>query len=142
MDEQALERLRDAASSVLESRPVAFAYLFGSAATGKEHAASDVDVAVRLEDSVPQERYLGLRLELAGELVEASGIGGIEVLVLNEAPLPLRGRAVRERIGLYSRDERARVRFESLTMREFMDFEIHAGPMDEGFLRDIAAGRR
>jgi len=66
----------------------------------------------------------------------------VEVVVLNDAPLPLMGRAVKERTVIYSRDEPARVAFESLTIREFLDSEIHARPLDERFLRDIATGRR
>src|SRR5919106_662417 len=46
-------RLREAASQAFEGEPVIFAYLFGSQATGKTHARSDVDVAVYVEDSVP-----------------------------------------------------------------------------------------
>ncbi len=137
-----LDRLRGAASGSFERTPVVFAYLFGSVAQGRAGPASDVDVAVYLEPDAPPERYLHLSLELAGTLSEASGVGGIEVLVLNEAPLPIKGRVVRQRIVLFSRDEPARVAFESRTLREFFDFQIHAVPMDDRMLREIAEGRR
>jgi len=137
-----LDRLRKAAPGSFDGTPVAFAYLFGSVAEGRAGPASDVDVAVYLEPDVPSERDLDLSLELAGTLSEASGVGGIEVLVLNEAPLPIKGRVVRQRIVLFSRDEPARVAFESRTLREFFDFQIHAVPMDERMLREIAEGRR
>jgi hypothetical protein len=99
-------------------------------------------VAVYLAPDVPSERYVDLSLQLAGRLSDASGVGGIEVLVLNEAPLPIRGRVVRQRIVIYSRDEPARVAFESRTLREFFDFEIHAVPMNERMLGETAEGRR
>ena len=118
------------------------AYLFGSVATGRAREGSDVDVAVVLEPSLPPERYLELSLELARRLSTASGVGGIEVVVLNDAPLPLRGRAVSERVVLLSRDEPFRVRFESRVLREFLDFQIHAAPMDLELLRATAEGRR
>jgi hypothetical protein len=69
-------------------------------------------------------------------------VSGVEVLVLNGAPLPIRGRVVRQRVVIYSRDEPARVAFESRTLREFFDFQIHAAPMDEQMLRETADGRR
>lgn len=137
-----LSRLREAAPRSFDGTPVVFAYLFGSVAAGRAGPASDVDVAVYVEPELPQERRLDLSLELAGRLSETSGVGGIEVLVLNDAPLPIRGRAVRERAVLYSRDEPARVAYESLTLGEFFDFQIHARPLDERMLRDIAEGRR
>jgi predicted nucleotidyltransferase len=137
-----LDRLRGAASSSFEGTPVSFAYLFGSVAEGKAGPASDVDVAVYLDPDAPSERRLELSLEVAGRLSEASGAGGIDVLVLNDAPLPIKGRVVRQRIVLFSRDEPARVAFESLTLREFFDFQIHAVPMDDRMLREIAEGRR
>lgn len=118
------------------------AYLFGSVATGRARGGSDVDVAVVLEPSLPTERYVELSLELARRLSAASGVGGIEVVVLNDAPLPLLGRAVRERIVLFCRDEPFRVRFEGKVLKEFFDFQIHAAPMDRELLRATAEGRR
>ena len=135
-------RLREASHRELERSPVVLAYLFGSVATGRAREGSDVDVAVVLEPSLPPERYLELSLELARRLSTASGVGGIEVVVLNDAPLPLRGRAVSERVVLFSRDEPFRVRFESRVLREFLDFQIHAAPMDLELLRATAEGRR
>jgi predicted nucleotidyltransferase len=137
-----LGRLRDSAPRAFQGTPVVFAYLFGSVAAERAGPSSDVDVAVYAEPGFPVERHLDLSLDLARRLSEASGVGGIEVLVLNDAPLPVRGRAVRERVVLYSRDESARVAYESRTLREFFDFEIHARPLDERMLRDIAEGRR
>jgi hypothetical protein len=141
-DMHELDRLREAGPGSLEGTPVLFAYVFGSVAEGRAGPASDVDVAVFVEPDVPSERYVDLSLELARRLAEGSGVGRIEVLVLNDAPLPIKGRAVRHRIVLFSRDEPARVAFESLTLREFFDFQIHAVPMDQQMLREIAEGRR
>jgi hypothetical protein len=137
-----VDRLRGVSSASFQETPVVFAYLFGSVADGRAGPDSDVDVAVYVDPGTPPERYLELSLELAGALSAASGVGGIEVLVLNEAPLPIKGRVVRQRSVLFSRDEPTRVAFESRTLREFFDFEIHAVPMDERMLREIAEGRR
>ena len=142
MDELASERLRDAAGRAFAGTPVLFAYLFGSAATGRSRPDSDLDIAVYLEPRIDAGCYLDLSLDLAGRLSEASRLGNVDLLILNEAPLPILGRVVQERVVLYSRDEPARVHFESRSLREFFDFEIHARPLDRKFLRDIAEGRR
>ena len=137
-----LDHLRAAAPTAFEGTSVLFAYLFGSVAEGHEAPGSDVDIAVFLEPAPTPERSVDLSLELAGRLARASCVGDIEVLVLNAAPLPIKGRVLRNRIVLYSRDEPARVAFESRAFREFFDLQIHAAPMDERMLREIAEGRR
>jgi predicted nucleotidyltransferase len=142
VDEPLYQRLRDAAVGAFEGLPVLFAYLFGSVVSDRAHIDSDVDVAVYLEAGVSSDRFLDLSLELVRRLSEASGVGRIDILVLNEASLPILGRVVRGRAVLYSRDEPARVRFESRTLREFFDYEFHARPLDQKFLRDTAEGRR
>ncbi len=134
------ERLRTAAPVAFEGSGVVFAYLFGSRATGRARPDSDVDVAVYLDP--PPRDPLAEALALAARLEDASGVGGIEVVVMNDAPLPLLGRILRERIVLYSRDEPARVAFESLAFREFLDFEFHARQLDRELLRRHAEGRR
>jgi predicted nucleotidyltransferase len=138
MDQVTLDRLREAAGRVLAGEPVLFGYLFGSRATGRTHHGSDVDVAIYLDPSVPPERYLDLALRLASKLGSGASLGDVEVVILNEASLPLAGRAVRERAVIYSRDEPARVRYEGKTLTEFLDFEIHAGPMATELLRRMA----
>ncbi|MBI2238334.1 MAG: nucleotidyltransferase domain-containing protein [Actinobacteria bacterium] len=140
MGDDILRRLREAAPDAFEGTGVLFAYLFGSVAREDIHPHSDVDVAVYLKPA--GQDGLTVSLRLADRLATASGVGGIEVTVLNHAPLPLRGRAVRERRVFYSRDEPTRVEFESRTLREFFDFEIHARALDRELLRRIADGRR
>ncbi len=141
MSGETIQRLREAADGAFADTPVLFAYVFGSVARGEATASSDVDVAVYLDPAASADR-LDLSLELARRLAGAARPRDVEVVVLNDASLPLKGRAVKERTLIYSRDEPARVAFESLTIREFLDFEIHARPLDEQRLRDIAAGKR
>ncbi|HVM13729.1 MAG TPA: nucleotidyltransferase domain-containing protein [Egibacteraceae bacterium] len=137
------ERLRAAAPAAFEGESVTFAYLFGSRAIGQARPGSDVDVAVLLDESVPPEEHLGASLRLARRLADCSGVAGIEaVVVLNAAPLPLAGRIRRQRLVLYSRDEPARVAYESYIARRYNDFRIHEAPRDRERLRAIAEGRR
>lgn len=59
---------------------------------GRSRPDSDVDVAVHLDPAGSPEDALAAALRLAARLEETSRIGGIEVVVLNEALLPLRRR--------------------------------------------------
>lgn len=142
VDEHRYHLLRGAAAGVLPVEPVAFAYLFGSAARGQGRPGSDLDVAIFLDAGVPSDLYLDASLRIAGRLGDATKLGGVDVLVMNDAPLPLLGRIIRDRRVLYTRDEPARVEFESRKLREFFDFQIHAEPLDRALLRAIAEGRR
>ena len=96
---------------------VRFAYLFGSAATGENRADSDVDVAVMLE---PRGTLLD-DAALHDRLADAITGTEVDLVVLNDAPLWLRFRAVGGRI-LVSREERARIADRERVEKEFLDF--------------------
>ena len=141
MDAALLERLRHAAQRAFSDTDVLFAYVFGSVAVRRGRSDSDVDVAVYLQSLDPRRR-LDLTLDVGGRLVAASGIADVDLLILNVAPLRLQGRVIQQRVVIYSRDEATRVAYESRTLREFFDFELHARALDRQFLEAIAAGRR
>lgn len=138
-----LARLRASAPAAFGHEPVVFAYLFGSRATGTARPDSDIDVAVYVVETEPARTYLDLSLRLARRLESGAGVGPIEALVvLNDAPLPLAGRIRRQRRVIYSRDEPARIRYESRIARLFNDFELQASERDRQRLRAIAEGER
>lgn len=137
-----LARLREVAADVFDGEPVLFAYLYGSRATGRDRAGSDVDVAVYVDDTVANDDRLALSLRLAGRIEAQAGVAPVEaLLVLNDAPLALAGRVLHDRQLLHTRDEPTRIRFESRTFRQFHDFELHAEPMRRARLDAIAQGR-
>ncbi len=139
VDEELVERLRAAAAVVLPEEPVLVAYLFGSRARGTARAGSDVDVAVRLADA---DDRLGVQLRLTRLLAHRSGVPDLDLVVLDGAPLPLRGRVVQEGRVLYSADEPARIEYESRTAREFFDFSPFIAPLDRELLAQHARGER
>lgn len=135
-----LARLRVAAPDCLADEPVAFAYLFGSHAEGTPTPRSDIDVAVHLTDGAEVDT-LAVRLHLAGVLEQAIGAGPVEVVVLDEAPLALAGRVREHGAVFYSRDDVARVRWDSLTARMYHDFRIHETRSARERLARLAEGR-
>jgi predicted nucleotidyltransferase len=111
-----------ALTEYLAAQPdVVAAYLFGSRATGRARAASDVDVAALLNEEDSFARF-ERRLQL---MVEVSDVCGREadVIVLNDAPPLLQHQVLRHGRLLYERDRRARIEFEIRAGKVYADLE-------------------
>jgi predicted nucleotidyltransferase len=138
--EELVDALRAAARVELPSLPVIFAYLYGSRIGRRSRPDSDVDIGIAIDPASGDPERVASRV--ADALMAHAGIGGIEVTVLDGAPVRFVGRVLRDRVVLYSRDEPARVEFESRVGRMADDVEVWAAPMDRELLAAIAAGRR
>ena len=106
------------------------AYVFGSAATGRMRANSDVDVAVLVNESrVGRAGSLSYRLKLMADLGAALHRSDVEVVILNEAPPLLAHRALSRGRLVFERSPSARVRFQVRTAARYMDlvpmYETH-----------------
>ncbi|MEX0657953.1 MAG: nucleotidyltransferase domain-containing protein [Egibacteraceae bacterium] len=103
----------DLATRLADEPDVVVAYLFGSRARGTARPGSDADVAVLLdEDSDVHQRTLDLMAAL-GE--------GVDVVVLNEAPVALAYRVLRDGVLPVCRDEQVRVRHRAATISRYLD---------------------
>jgi predicted nucleotidyltransferase len=138
--EELVDALRVAARAELPSLPVIFAYLYGSQIGRRSRPDSDVDIGIAIDPACGDPERVASRV--ADALMAHAGVGGIEVTVLDGAPVRFLGRVLRHRVVLYSRDEPARVEFESRVGRMADDVEVWAAPMDRELLAAIAAGRR
>jgi predicted nucleotidyltransferase len=138
--EELVDALRVAARAELPSLPVIFAYLYGSQIGRRSRPDSDVDIGIAIDPASGDPERVASRV--ADALMAHAGVGGIEVTVLDGAPVRFLGRVLRHRVVLYSRDEPARVEFESRVGRMADDVEVWAAPMDRELLAAIAAGRR
>jgi uncharacterized protein len=107
---------------VFEAHPaVRFAYVFGGAGRRDLRPLSDVDVAVYLDDAVDP---VTTRLDLIGAVTKHLGTDEVDLVVLNRAPIALLGRILQNRRVIAERDPFLRHRFESLALRQFLDFRI------------------
>ena len=102
---------------------VVLAYLFGSQARGKAGLLSDVDVAVLLASQPDDGHCFDVRLEVIGGLMDILHFSNVDVAILNQVPLALRYRIVRDGILLFCRDRRAMVAFKARTVSEYLDFK-------------------
>jgi uncharacterized protein len=132
-----LERIR----AVLAAHPIAFAYVFGSVARGEARPDSDLDVALHFEPSTAADERFDRLLRVGVELENALG-REVDVVDLEQVPLRLLGRILRERVVVLGLDRPERVRFESETFRRAVDFELHARALDAALLEATAAGER
>jgi predicted nucleotidyltransferase len=106
--EQALDMsLRNALR--VPSFGVISAYVFGSHATGRVHAESDIDVGVLLDrHQAPTGRQrFESRVHISSELIRQLRHNEIDVVVLNDAPPQFARRIVTAGRRVYCRDEAA-----------------------------------
>lgn len=114
--------VRQAIADVFRPRTdVSAVYLFGSTARGEARPDSDVDIAV-LFDVAPRSALDGPRFVLEGELERALR-RPVDLVVLNDAPVDLRIRVLRDGELLIDRNPVTRVAYEVRTRNEAFDLE-------------------
>lgn len=112
----------DEVTAALRASGATFAFVFGSAADGRASSRSDLDVAAWWPGSPPAPWEVAVPDET-------------DLLVLNEAPLELAGRVALGGRLLYDDDPPARVQWQSLIRRMYLDEEDRQRRLDDVFLR-------
>ena len=125
-----LSSITRAVSRCVAKRPeIQAAYVFGSVASGRARADSDVDVAVLIDRRVPPGRILKYRLKLMADLGTALHRSDVDVVILNEASPLLAHRVLSQGTLVFERSASARVRFQTKTAGLYLDliptFETH-----------------
>ncbi len=98
------------------------AYLFGSHATGRAQAHSDIDVAVYINAERAPDAGYGYAAELTSHLMAELRRNEIDVVVLNGAPPVLYHRVLRDGRRILARDLRATTTREGYAMSRYCDF--------------------
>jgi len=110
------EKIKKEISRLIERREeIIFSYIHGSFLEGDFR---DVDVAVYLKD---EEKALQYEIKLEREIEDIIGFPA-DVRVLNHAPLSFRFNVVKNGFLLFSKNEKIRCDFESLSIVEYHDF--------------------
>ena len=94
-------------------------YVFGSVARRTSGPSSDVDIAV-LFALPPAPTLAGLPLKTEAEIEQLPGCP-VQIVVLNNAPVDLVHRVLRDGDLVYEADHAARVGFEVAARREYLD---------------------
>ncbi|HLF25238.1 MAG TPA: nucleotidyltransferase domain-containing protein [Anaerolineae bacterium] len=133
---QLLEQLQLILPRAISDAPIALAYLYGSAAQGRTTPLSDIDLAVVARDPSALTRSFELETKLAVELAR-HGLAGVDVRLINHAPIMLKGAAITEGILVYSADEHFRVEFETFTRQQYFDYLPVARRMQDDYIRAV-----
>lgn len=123
MDEGTLRQ----AIVLLRAAGAPFAYLHGSQVTGQATSESDIDLAALLPEPAPPAFTLDLP-------------AGVDLIVLNDAPLEIAGRIATQGRLLYEDDEIARVRWEARTRRIYFDEKYRIDRSHREFLQAVRNG--
>jgi uncharacterized protein YutE (UPF0331/DUF86 family)/predicted nucleotidyltransferase len=113
---------RRIAEALAPRQEVLEAYLFGSHATGRAQAHSDIDVAVYVDERRAAHGGYGYAAELGTALMAALGTNALDVTVLNRAPPVLYHRVLRDGRRLLSRDLRATTTREGYALSRYCDY--------------------
>lgn len=137
------ERLID----VLSAHPeIPFAYLYGSAVTGRRHGLSDIDVAAYVDRTALAEhddepggelRYWAL---LFDEVQQALPGEDIDLVLLHRAPPLLADRILRDGRLLFSRDESVRLRWITGVKSRYCDLAPIRTTLNRALDRRIRSG--
>ena len=118
----------NAAVAVLRRAGARFAFVHGSRADGGGQPGSDLDIAAWWGAGPPASWELDMP-------------AGVDLLVLDDAPLELAGRvALRGRL-LFDDDPAARVRWQAQTRLVYLDEQDRQGTLDRVFLTGRLSGR-
>lgn len=128
---------KDRIGRLFREYPIKFAYLYGSAAVGKQTLLSDVDIAIVTSQDLTGVVALNLELGLEVRLVDELDIRNADVRIINFAPLVVKAEVVQHGVLIYSRDEPARVDFEVAVRSEYFDFLPYLKKCRKGFLEAV-----
>lgn len=145
-----MDRLDSAAARLRAAfegrREIAFAYIFGSTASGRRHRHSDVDVAVFVEhrlataadDRSGRGGYLANLTGLAMDALESNDVG---LVILDAAPPLLADRVARRGYLVFSRDEPRRLRWLVETKSRYCDLRPYRELLRHALTRRVRSGR-
>jgi len=117
-----------------------FAYVFGSYALHKENQLSDVDIAVYLDDTIPEDKYFDIRLCLINDISSILRTNEVDLIILNQADLLLKYQVVYSRVVLYERDKYKRIDFEVRVLDFYFDTEPLRRIQRENFKKNVEEG--
>ncbi len=122
-----IDKIKQRTAEYFSARPeIKVGYLFGSQAKGEANVTSDTDIGILIEkNKVPKNVAYGYKAKIITELINLLKTEKVDLIILNESPLFLRFRIIREGIILCSKDEKRRVEFEVETMRRYFDRKFY-----------------
>ncbi|HJH29803.1 MAG TPA: nucleotidyltransferase domain-containing protein [Methanosarcinaceae archaeon] len=116
---------------------VTLAYLFGSTVRGDANQLSDVDIAVKFDESLSKKDVFGAELSLISELTGILKTDKVDLVVMNDAPLLLNYNIIKNGKILKS-DESIRIQFETMTLSTYLDEKHYIEQHTNNILNRVA----
>ena len=110
-----IPNVKQALGFFFESRPeIDVAFLFGSMATGRNNALSDIDIALLVDrDKIRDEEYpYGYKAHVLADLIGLLKTNDVDLVLLDEAGTLLKHRVLYFGKLLFCRNETRRIRFQ------------------------------
>lgn len=109
-------------NALRDHKEVLAAYLYGSMARGTTNEESDVDIGLLLKEGFSSEALYTARI--SGEIEKNMNTNmEIDVRVLNDKPITFQHQVLRDGREIFTRDERARVNFETEVYDRYLDYK-------------------
>lgn len=128
------------AAALAERPEVLDAYLFGSHASSRATALSDVDVAVYIDPSLVPTAPFGYEADLAATLGRATGQSNVDVVVLNQATPLLYHRVITGGVRIFARDLRAATTRAGRALSRYCDYLPQLRRVDAALAARLAGG--
>jgi hypothetical protein len=111
-------------------------YLFGSSASGRAHAESDLDLAVLADDARLRARKVDILAELA-----ANGFCNVDLVFLPDNDIVLQYEAVRLNRLVYQRPDFDGAATFSLVVRRYLDFQPYLKVQRKAYKQRVLNGQ-
>lgn len=105
--------------------PVELAYLFGSVAQQRAGKLSDVDLAIFVDESIDKKDRFDLKLRLISDLEDIMKNDGVDLVIMNDAPISLNFEIIKTNYPLFIRDKNLKVDFEHYIMSRYLDRQYY-----------------
>ena len=122
---------------IFKENKVIFSYLFGSQVNGKKGKLSDIDIAVYLDDNLPEKQRFNKKLSISAGLSGLLKREDIDIVVLNDAFPLLEHRILKYGKIIFSIDEKKRIGYEVRATMRYLDFK----PFIDKYTKETIYGR-
>ncbi|MFZ1755448.1 MAG: nucleotidyltransferase domain-containing protein [Caldilineaceae bacterium] len=106
-----------------EQPDILLAYLFGSFARKEANSLSDIDIAILLPGTISASERFDRRLALGLALQRILHHNEVDVVILNDSPLALAYRVLRDGQLLCCQDEDVRIQYRAEIISRYLDFK-------------------
>jgi predicted nucleotidyltransferase len=113
MQEEMLQKIKKV---LKEEKNIVFGYLFGSILRSPKYS-KDIDIAIFTKGKVGTRYESKIALKIEKEIKVP-----VEILILNDKPTLIISEVLRNCKVIFSRNERARIKFEMFALRDILEF--------------------